>query len=117
LKSKKHFFVAGSSKMVLPYIAFFWDIENCQVPNNKNAGQIVKFLRAMFADGEKRRRERDFMVVCDINKEHPQTINQLNQEHVSLFCKKIFFVKVKKFQICNSALFSFSFSFPYFYLF
>lgn len=62
-------------------IGFFWDIENCQVPRGCSAIDVVSSLRAKFLAG---RREADFVVVCDVRKEQPNKLQELNDAQVSL---------------------------------
>ncbi|CAG0902610.1 unnamed protein product [Darwinula stevensoni] len=73
----------------LPPIGVFWDIENVQVPRGKSALAVVQAIRNKFFSGH---REAEFMCVCDINKENPQVIQELNNAqvnviHVAATCK------------------------------
>ncbi|XP_073945234.1 meiosis regulator and mRNA stability factor 1-like protein [Choristoneura fumiferana] len=62
-------------------LGIFWDIENCQVPRGCSAIDVVAAIRAKFLTG---RREADFVVVCDVRKESPQRLQELNDAQVSL---------------------------------
>ncbi|CAK1547136.1 unnamed protein product [Leptosia nina] len=62
-------------------IGIFWDIENCQVPRGCSAIDVVAAIRAKFLVG---RREADFVVVCDVRKEMPNRLQELNDSQVSL---------------------------------
>jgi meiosis arrest female protein 1 len=53
----------------MPPIGVFWDIENCQVPNGVSALTVVQLVREQFFHGF---REEEFVVVCDVTKEHNQ---------------------------------------------
>lgn len=48
-------------------VGVFWDIENCSVPSGKPASKVVQKIRSM--DFYQRKREMQFMVVCDVTKE------------------------------------------------
>ncbi|XP_017774585.1 PREDICTED: meiosis arrest female protein 1 isoform X2 [Nicrophorus vespilloides] len=65
----------------LPPIGVFWDIENCHVPKNKSASSIVQRIRDCFFEGH---REAEFIVACDIRKENPQIIQDLNDAQVNM---------------------------------
>lgn len=71
--SKKH------KRKRLPPIGIFWDIENCQVPKFKSASAIVQRIRTFFLESY---REAEFIVVCDVKKEHPQIIQELHDSQV-----------------------------------
>ncbi|XP_034830652.1 meiosis regulator and mRNA stability factor 1 isoform X1 [Maniola hyperantus] len=62
-------------------IGIFWDIENCQVPRGCSAIDVVAAIRAKFLTG---RREADFVVVCDVRKETPHRLQELNDAQVNL---------------------------------
>ncbi|XP_059045300.1 meiosis regulator and mRNA stability factor 1-like [Achroia grisella] len=62
-------------------IGIFWDIENCQVPRGCSAIDVVAAIRNKFLPG---RREADFVVVCDVRKEAPSRLQELNDAQVSL---------------------------------
>ncbi|XP_072932051.1 meiosis regulator and mRNA stability factor 1 isoform X2 [Epargyreus clarus] len=62
-------------------VGIFWDIENCQVPRGCSAIDVVAAIRAKFLTG---RREADFVVVCDVRKESPHRLQELNDAQVSL---------------------------------
>ncbi|KAM3964554.1 meiosis regulator and mRNA stability factor 1-like protein [Aphomia sociella] len=62
-------------------IGIFWDIENCQVPRGCSAIDVVASIRHKFLTG---RREADFIVVCDVRKEAPNRLQELNDAQVSL---------------------------------
>ena len=63
-------------------IGIFWDIENCQVPFNRSVIKLVERIRRLVAD--KRYRETEFQVVCDINKANKQVIDDLNSSQVTV---------------------------------
>lgn len=65
----------------LPPLGIFWDIENCQVPKNRNASDVVQRIRQRFL---KKYREAEFLVVCDVKKESPDVIQQLHNSQVNL---------------------------------
>ncbi|OWR42532.1 putative limkain b1 [Danaus plexippus plexippus] len=60
-------------------IGIFWDIENCPVPRGCSAINVVAAIRSKFLTG---RREADFVVVCDVRKETPQKLQELNDAQV-----------------------------------
>ncbi|KAH0546369.1 meiosis regulator and mRNA stability factor 1 isoform X1 [Cotesia glomerata] len=62
-------------------IGVFWDIENVRVPRGKSASSIVQIIRDKFFRGY---REAEFIVVCDVNRESKQVIQELNDAQVSL---------------------------------
>ncbi|XP_022120063.2 meiosis regulator and mRNA stability factor 1 isoform X2 [Pieris rapae] len=62
-------------------LGIFWDIENCQVPRGCSAIDVVAAIRAKFLVG---RREADFVVVCDVRKELPNRLQELNDSQVNL---------------------------------
>ncbi|XP_063380744.1 meiosis regulator and mRNA stability factor 1 [Cydia fagiglandana] len=68
------------SNVTVP-LGIFWDIENCQVPRGCSAIDVVAAIRAKFLTG---RREADFVVVCDVRKELPLRLQELNDAQVSL---------------------------------
>ncbi|XP_058795301.1 meiosis regulator and mRNA stability factor 1 [Phymastichus coffea] len=65
----------------LPPIGVFWDIENCQVPKGRSAMAVTRVIRDKFFQGYK---EAEFMVVCDVQKENKQIIQELNDAQVDL---------------------------------
>ncbi|KAF6201726.1 hypothetical protein GE061_004121 [Apolygus lucorum] len=65
----------------LPPIGVFWDIENCQIPHGKSALTIVQAIRNTFFEEY---REAEFTVVCDVHKESPIIIQELNDAQVDL---------------------------------
>ena len=62
-----------------PPIGVFWDIENCAVPRGKSALSVAQKIRDRFFNGH---REAEFMCVCDISKESPLVIQELNDAQV-----------------------------------
>ncbi|XP_044758548.1 meiosis regulator and mRNA stability factor 1 isoform X2 [Coccinella septempunctata] len=68
-------------KKRLPPIGIFWDIENCQVPRFKSASAIVQRIRTFFLQSY---REAEFIVVCDVKKEHSQVIQELHDSQVNV---------------------------------
>ncbi|CAH2260947.1 jg17721 [Pararge aegeria aegeria] len=62
-------------------LGVFWDIENCQVPRGCSAIDVVAAIRAKFLTG---RREAEFVVVCDVRKETPHRLQELNDAQVNL---------------------------------
>ncbi|CAG0919010.1 unnamed protein product [Notodromas monacha] len=62
-------------------IGIFWDIENVQVPKGKCALRVVQAIRDHVMIGY---REAEFMCVCDINKELPRIVQQLNDACVNV---------------------------------
>lgn len=66
---------------LLPPIGIFWDIENCQVPKNKCASNLVHRIREIFMVHY---REAEFVVVCDVKKENAQVIQDLHDTQVNL---------------------------------
>lgn len=67
---------------ILPSLGIYWDIENCQVPRQKNAAAVVQKIREEFLENH---RESEFVVVCDIKKENPQIIQELHDSQVQFF--------------------------------
>ncbi|XP_064477699.1 uncharacterized protein LOC135391375 [Ornithodoros turicata] len=63
------------------YISVFWDIENCSVPKDVSAYEIVKKIRDSFYKGQ---READFIVACDIVKMKANVTEELNNAHVTV---------------------------------
>ncbi|XP_026317722.1 meiosis regulator and mRNA stability factor 1 [Hyposmocoma kahamanoa] len=68
------------SNILVP-LGIFWDIENCQVPRGCSAIDVVAAIRAKFLQG---RREAEFVVVCDVRKEAPTRLQELNDAQVNL---------------------------------
>lgn len=62
-------------------ISVFWDIENCAVPVNVPAYEIVRKVRRMFYPGH---REVDFIVACDIGRIKPVVVRELDEAHVTV---------------------------------
>ncbi|XP_024889333.1 meiosis regulator and mRNA stability factor 1 isoform X4 [Temnothorax curvispinosus] len=82
----------------LPPIGVFWDIENCQVPKGRSAIAITQLIRDKFFNGY---REAEFIVVCDVQKENSQIIQELNDAqvnliHVAATCKNAADEKLKQ---------------------
>ncbi|RZF43498.1 hypothetical protein LSTR_LSTR005234 [Laodelphax striatellus] len=70
-----------ASPRLLPPIGVFWDIENCQIPRGKSALTVAQAIRDKFFAGY---REAEFVVVCDVKKETPQVIQELNDAQLNL---------------------------------
>lgn len=70
--------VASSS---MGMISVFWDIENCAVPVNVPAYEIVRKVRRLFYPGH---REVDFIVACDIGRIKPVVVRELDEAHVTV---------------------------------
>ncbi|KAF7989650.1 hypothetical protein HCN44_008324 [Aphidius gifuensis] len=66
---------------LLSPIGVFWDIENCRVPKGRSAAAVAQVIRNKFFNGYK---EAEFIVVCDVNKENKQVIQELNDAQVNL---------------------------------
>ncbi|XP_077526862.1 meiosis regulator and mRNA stability factor 1-like isoform X2 [Haemaphysalis longicornis] len=62
-------------------IGVFWDIENCQVPRGKSATALANRIRELFFEGH---REAEFLCVCDIRKERPEVVQELNLAQVTV---------------------------------
>ncbi|XP_049273511.1 meiosis regulator and mRNA stability factor 1-like [Rhipicephalus sanguineus] len=62
-------------------IGVFWDIENCQVPRGKSATALVGRIRELFFGGHV---EAEFLCVCDIRKELPEVVHELNLAQVTV---------------------------------
>ncbi|GAB1869017.1 Meiosis regulator and mRNA stability factor 1 [Camponotus japonicus] len=82
----------------LPPIGVFWDIENCQVPKGRSAIAVTQLIRDTFFNGY---REAEFIVVCDVQKENTQIIQELNDAqvnliHVAATCKNAADEKLKQ---------------------
>ncbi|XP_072760485.1 meiosis regulator and mRNA stability factor 1 isoform X2 [Anoplolepis gracilipes] len=82
----------------LPPIGVFWDIENCQVPKGRSAIAVTQLIRDKFFN---RYREAEFIVVCDVQKENNQIIQELNDAqvnliHVAATCKNAADEKLKQ---------------------
>ncbi|KAL3273486.1 hypothetical protein HHI36_014927 [Cryptolaemus montrouzieri] len=75
-----------NKKKKLPPIGIFWDIENCQVPKFKSASAVVQRIREFFLQNY---REAEFIVVCDVKKEHPQVIQELHDSQVHIDTYKL----------------------------
>lgn len=73
---------AKAKRKKLPPIGVFWDIENCQVPKGRSAVSVAQLIRDQFFNGF---REAEFIVVCDVKKEHSQIIQELNDAQVFIF--------------------------------
>lgn len=67
-------------RSLLP-IGVFWDIENCQVPRGKSATSLVGRIRQLFFSGHA---EAEFLCVCDIRKERPEVVHELNLAQVTV---------------------------------
>ncbi|XP_018371437.1 PREDICTED: meiosis arrest female protein 1 homolog isoform X4 [Trachymyrmex cornetzi] len=88
----------SSTSNHLPPIGVFWDIENCQVPKGRSAIGVTQLIRDKFFDGYK---EAEFIVVCDVQKENSQIIQELNDAqvnliHVAATCKNAADEKLKQ---------------------
>ncbi|KYN00174.1 Limkain-b1 [Cyphomyrmex costatus] len=88
----------SSTSNHLPPIGVFWDIENCQVPKGRSAIGVTQLIRNKFFDGY---REAEFIVVCDVQKENSQIIQELNDAqvnliHVAATCKNAADEKLKQ---------------------
>ncbi|XP_018313863.1 meiosis arrest female protein 1 homolog isoform X4 [Mycetomoellerius zeteki] len=88
----------SSTSNHLPPIGVFWDIENCQVPKGRSAIGVTQLIRDKFFDGY---REAEFIVVCDVQKENSQIIQELNDAqvnliHVAATCKNAADEKLKQ---------------------
>ncbi|XP_070163124.1 meiosis regulator and mRNA stability factor 1 isoform X2 [Polyergus mexicanus] len=82
----------------LPPVGVFWDIENCQVPKGRSAIAVTQLIRDKFFNGY---REAEFIVVCDVQKENNQIIQELNDAqvnliHVAATCKNAADEKLKQ---------------------
>lgn len=82
----------------LPPIGVFWDIENCQVLKGRSAVTVTQVIRDKFFNGY---REAEFIVVCDVQKESNQIMQELNDAqvnliHVSGTCKNAADEKLKQ---------------------
>ncbi|XP_025073854.1 meiosis regulator and mRNA stability factor 1 [Pogonomyrmex barbatus] len=82
----------------LPPIGVFWDIENCQVPKGRSAIAVTQLIRDKFFSGY---REAEFIVVCDVQKENSQIVQELNDAqvnliHVAATCKNAADEKLKQ---------------------
>ncbi|XP_025991356.1 meiosis regulator and mRNA stability factor 1 isoform X4 [Solenopsis invicta] len=88
----------SSTSNHLPPIGVFWDIENCQVPKGRSAIAVTQLIRDKFFSGY---REAEFIVVCDVQKENSQIIQELNDAqvnliHVAATCKNAADEKLKQ---------------------
>lgn len=54
-----------------------------QIPHGKSAILVVQAIRERFFSGY---REAEFVVVCDVKKENPTIIQELNDAQVLRFC-------------------------------
>lgn len=61
-------------------VGVFWDFENCAIPRGKSARAVVQKIRSVFLE---KKREAEFMCVCDTGKEKKTVIEELNQAQVS----------------------------------
>ncbi|KAG7210665.1 hypothetical protein KM043_012173 [Ampulex compressa] len=82
----------------LPPIGVFWDIENCHVPKGRSAIAATQVIREKFFSGY---REAEFIVVCDVQKENNQVMQELNDAqvnliHVAATCKNAADEKLKQ---------------------
>ncbi|KAK2576438.1 hypothetical protein KPH14_005771 [Odynerus spinipes] len=82
----------------LPPIGVFWDIENCHVPKGRSAMAVTQVIRDKFFNGY---REAEFIVVCDVQKESNQVMQELNDAqvnliHVAATCKNAADEKLKQ---------------------
>ncbi|CAG7709874.1 unnamed protein product [Allacma fusca] len=62
-------------------VGVFWDIENCQIPRGRSALITVLRIREKFFT---RFLEAEFVCVCDIRKESPVVIQELNDAQVNV---------------------------------
>ncbi|XP_020292238.1 meiosis arrest female protein 1 isoform X2 [Pseudomyrmex gracilis] len=88
----------SAKQSYLPPIGVFWDIENCQVPKGRSAIAVTQVIRDKFFNGY---REAEFIVVCDVQKENIQIIQELNDAqvnliHVAATCKNAADEKLKQ---------------------
>lgn len=63
-------------------VGIFWDIENCQVPYQKSALQVVQRIRDQFCNFGK---EVEFVCACDVTKERKTTVETLSDAQVRKF--------------------------------
>lgn len=59
----------------------FWDIENCRVPTQGSARELVRRIRDRLYEKETDR-EAEFMCVCDASKENKELMKELNSAQV-----------------------------------
>uniref|UniRef100_A0A1B6DPC6 HTH OST-type domain-containing protein n=1 Tax=Clastoptera arizonana TaxID=38151 RepID=A0A1B6DPC6_9HEMI len=71
----------SSLRNVPPPIGVFWDIENCQIPRGRSAVTVAQAIRDEFFCGY---REVEFVVVCDVKKETPQVVQDLDDAQVNI---------------------------------
>ncbi|XP_046855493.1 meiosis regulator and mRNA stability factor 1-like isoform X2 [Xenia sp. Carnegie-2017] len=62
-------------------VGVFWDFENCAIPRGKSARAVVQKIRSVFLE---KKREAEFMCVCDTGKEKKTVIEELNQAQVTV---------------------------------
>ncbi|KAF2351962.1 NYN domain limkain-b1-type [Trinorchestia longiramus] len=69
---------SGNNK---PFMAIFWDIENCHVPRRKDANSIVRLVRDKFCG---QHIEYEFYVVMDVHKEKEELSRDLLRAQVTV---------------------------------
>ena len=72
-----------TSKLIPPKpLGVFWDIEKCNVPNEKSVMAVCDLIRKQqFFQGH---REIEFAVVCDANKESKAVLEELDKAQVDI---------------------------------
>lgn len=68
-------------------IGVFWDIQDCQVPHNKSAFDVVQKIKNDYFTGK---HEVEFICVCDASKEKKEIIDELNKAQVRFSVVPIF---------------------------
>ncbi|CAL1525933.1 unnamed protein product [Lymnaea stagnalis] len=66
------------------FIGVFWDVQNCPVPKNKSAADIIKLIRAKFILVDPNYKEKCFYCITDVTKEHVKTLQAINNSGVDL---------------------------------
>uniref|UniRef100_A0A915KC64 NYN domain-containing protein n=1 Tax=Romanomermis culicivorax TaxID=13658 RepID=A0A915KC64_ROMCU len=67
-------------------IGIYWDIQNCQIPVNRNPLHIVQRIREkLYKFGGK---EAEFICVCDVQKEKSFIIDRLNAAQKPKYSKQ-----------------------------
>ena len=60
-------------------VGVFWDIENCPIPQDKSAFAVAQKIRKKFFE---KKREAEFICVCDTMKENAAMTDDLNNAQV-----------------------------------
>jgi meiosis arrest female protein 1 len=61
-------------------VGIFWDIENCNIPKNKDVTQLLKVIRKRAIGDHWNTKIKEFECVCNTSKLCRQTVDYLNRD-------------------------------------